>query len=396
MPAKDTLDVWPALPLIISGDVTSSSDTDNVIAALEQNNRVSQVELLNFAGGQIDKVLAAMHAPFPELTRMYLVSGKETPSAIPDSFLGGSAPSLRGLLLVGIPLPGLPNLLLSANHLVDLRLFDSPHSGYISPEAIVTLISALSTLDTLYLEFLSPQSCPDSQGRSLPPPKRITLPLEVLHFKGVTEYLEALVTRIDAPQLNEMDITFFNQIDFYCPRLAQFINCTPTLKVSDGKAYVRFNDGIVSLQFQTQFEFKDLGIAISCIEPDWQVSSIEQVCNFSLHSLSTVEHLYITRPHSDVVWKNDAIENTLWLQLLRPFSAVKNLYISTAFMPGIAATLNELVGGGMTEILPSLQKILVESLEVSGPVPENIQQFVAARQLSGRPIAISIGTNHWS
>ena len=37
-PAKDTLDVWPALPLIVDGDMVSSG-TDNVIAALGQSNR---------------------------------------------------------------------------------------------------------------------------------------------------------------------------------------------------------------------------------------------------------------------------------------------------------------------------------------------------------------------
>ena len=33
-PAKDTLDVWPALPLIVRGETALSSGTDNVIAAL--------------------------------------------------------------------------------------------------------------------------------------------------------------------------------------------------------------------------------------------------------------------------------------------------------------------------------------------------------------------------
>jgi hypothetical protein len=70
---------------------------------------------------------------------------------------------------------------------------------------------------------------------------------------------------------------------------------------------------------------------------------------------------------------------------------VKDLYISKQFAPGIAAALHwqELVGGTITEVLPGLQNIFVESLEPSGPFQENIGQFVAARQLSGHPIAIS-------
>jgi hypothetical protein len=106
---------------------------------------------------------------------------------------------------------------------------------------------------------------------------------------------------------------------------------------------------------------------------------------------STVEDLYIERHYYylSLVWKNDAIENTLWLQLLLPFTAVKNLYLSKQFAPGIAAALQELVGTRITEVLPCLQNIFVEKLRPSGPFQENIGQFVAARRLSDHPIAIS-------
>ena len=67
-----------------------------------------------------------------------------------------------------------------------------------------------------------------------------------------------------------------------------------------------------------------------------------------------------------LVWNNEAIENTLWLQLLLPFTAVKNLYLSMDFAPGIAAALQELVVARITEVLPSLQNIFVKGLEPSG------------------------------
>jgi hypothetical protein len=144
----------------------------------------------------------------------------------------------------------------------------------------------------------------------------------------------------------------------------------------------------VTLRYRTHQRLSS-EISISCREPDWQLSSVEQVCNSSLPPPSTVEDLYIEHRYSQLVWKNDAIENTLWLQLLLPFTAVKNLYLSKEFAPGIAAALQELVGGRITEVLPSLQNIFVEGLEPSGPFQENIGQFVAARQLSDHPIAIS-------
>ena len=72
-PATDTLDVWPALPLIVEGNMTSSS-TDNTIAALGQSNRVCEVFLRGLADWQLEKVLAAMQVPFPELTDLRLSS----------------------------------------------------------------------------------------------------------------------------------------------------------------------------------------------------------------------------------------------------------------------------------------------------------------------------------
>jgi len=52
-----------------------------------------------------------------------------------------------------------------------------------------------------------------------------------------------------------------------------------------------------------------------------------------------IEDLYIEHRYSHLVWKNDAIENTLWLELILPFPAVKNLYLFKDFAPGIAAAL---------------------------------------------------------
>src|SRR6266436_3658615 len=91
-PARDTLDVWPALPLLIRGSITLSSGADDIVAALGQTNRVCQVILRDLADREFEKVLAAMQVPFPELTDLRLLSDGETPPVVVDSFLGGSAP----------------------------------------------------------------------------------------------------------------------------------------------------------------------------------------------------------------------------------------------------------------------------------------------------------------
>ncbi len=383
-PARDTLDVWPALPLLIWGNMYKSSGVGDVIIALKHSNRVCRVSLTRLVDWQLDEVLATMQVPFPELTDLRLFLDGETRQVIPDSFLGGSAPHLRIFGLSDIPFPGLPKLLLSATHLVYLYLLNIPHSGYISPEAMASLLSVLSSLQILHLHFQSPQSRPDWESRRPPPSKRFVIPtFEKFIFKGAIEYLEDLVTYIDAPQLDNLLITFLNRIDFDGPRLAQFISRTPIRR--DRDAHVEFDDSTASVRLPSPS--KDFAIEISCKEPDWQLSSVAQVCNSCLPPLSMIEDLYIKHQYSQLVWQNDAIENTLWLELLLPFPAVTNLYLSKYFAAGVAAALQEFVG---TEVLPSLQNIFVEGLEPSGPFLKNIGQFVATRRLSGHPITFFV------
>jgi hypothetical protein len=399
-PAKDRLDVWPALPLIVECNVFSSGTdrTDNIIAALRQGSRICEVKL-HLEGWQLKQVLAPMQAPFPELTDLRLSTYDKTPPVIPDSFLDGSAPRLQIFVLWGIPFPGLSNLLLSATHLVDLSLKNISESWCMSPEAMVASLSLLSSLEMLDLRFQPPKSRPDWQSRSPHPPKRAILPILRFNFKGVAEFLELFATFIDAPQLKTLDITFLNnKIDFDCPRLAQFIGCAPKLRACD-EAHVDFNDNTagVNLRYRTSVHYgcNDLQINISCTEPGRQLSSTQRVCKSHLHPLSTIEDLYIDYRYSQLYWNDDAIENALWLQLLLPFTGVKKLYLSNEFGPGIAAALQELVGGRTTEVLPSLQYMSVWFPSPLGRFRENIGQFLTARRLSGRPVTTFVRNSHF-
>jgi len=78
------------------------------------------------------------------------------------------------------------------------------------------------------------------------------------------------------------------------------------------------------------------------------------------------------------------------LELLVPFTAVKNLYLSKQFAPRIAPALQELTGDRTTEVLPSLENVFLEGFLPSEPVEEGIRQFISARQLANRPVAISV------
>ena len=382
------LDVWPPLPIVIVHNGGKLSD-DNIIAALEHNNRIYRVDFWNFSNSLSEKVLAAMQQPFPALTSMQLGFEDETTPVDPDLFLGGSAPGLQSLYLHCIPFPRLPKLLLSATHLVKLGLTGLPHSGYISPDAMATCLSVLTRLESLTIEFESPRSRPDRRNRRPPPRTRTLLSvLKFLWFTGVSEYFEDLLARIDAPLLKQLWIKFFHQLIFDTPRFTQLI-CPPKFR-AHGETHVDFSDSRVSVTTETFGVF--LNLEISCSQSDWQLSSLAQVSSSSFlrDLIPMVEYLYFEDVFVLQRWQDD-IEDSQWLELLHPFITVKDLYISEEFVPRIVPALRELTGDRVTEVLPALQTLFLDDPHPSGLVQEAIEQFVAARQLAGHPIAVS----HW-
>ena len=192
------------------------------------------------------------------------------------------------------------------------------------------------------------------------------------------------MARIDTPRLFNLSITFFSQIAFDTPHLIQFISRTPKLKLD--KAHVAFEVGAASANFSSQTSgYGELDVKVSCKESDWQLSSLEQVCTSTLPPLSTLEGLFIHEASYPQPQWQDNVENALWLELLHPFMAVKNLYLSKEFAPRVVPALQELVGGRTTEVLPTLQNIFLEGHPSSGPVQEGIGQFVATRQVTRHP-----------
>ena len=396
---RHTLDIWPPLPLIICYNCRTIDGTifvDDIIAALEHNDRVCIINLHWFSGPEWEYVAnsAAMQKPFPELTHLLLNADEDNGSGpiLPDTFLGGTAPRLRSLKLINVPFPGLPKLLLSATHLVKLDLHDIPHSGYIPPEVMATSLSPLANLTTLRLELLDPPPRRTVGSWRPPPPTRSILPsLTHIEFKGTSEYLEEILARIDAPRLDILDIAFFNQLIFNTPQLFQLISRRPTLRTPK-KGYITFYPhtihGIFPLQTSEYDRPPGLALQVICRTSDWQLPSFAQVCTSSLPPVSTLEDLYIEESRYDLLGWQDDVENTLWLDLLRPFVPVKNLYLSKEIVPHIAPALQELVGARTTEVLPALENIFSE--KPTGSIDEGVERFVAARRLTSLPVAVSL------
>jgi hypothetical protein len=392
-PVTNMLDIWPALPIVISTiSPLSASGATNIIFALQQHNRVCKIELWSVPNSLL-KEFSAMQEPFPALTELMLSPYDKNVPVLPDSFLGGSAPSLRSLYLSGIPFPGLPKLLLSTHHLVSLCLWNIPRSGYFSPEAMGTCLSTLTSLERLSLGFRSPRSQADRASRRPPPLTRVALPvLTSLRFKGDSEYLEDIVSRLEAPLLSRTHIEFFNQLIFDTPLLCHFINRTATFRVAY-QAHIACRTDTVRFSLDprngTDEEARVL-LWISSKPLDWQISSLAQVCSSSFPPLPTLERLDIDikKDRDSLLEWQDDMEDTQWLELLRPFTSVKDLELSKDSVPFIAPALQELSGERVTEVLPALKNLFLEGPQPSGPVKEAIGKFTTARQLAGCPVNV--------
>ena len=398
LPVRTKLDSWPPFPIvlrILCPQYWPNFCKDNILVTLERQYRVCEIGIWNISSSLwATAIMPLMQKPFPILTVLNLQynngDGTRGP-VIPNSFLGGSAPQLRILHLENIPFPGLPNLLLSTTDLVHLKLHEIPDSGYISADTIATCLSTLTRLESFWLCFQSP--LPAWERRRTSSSTRTFLPyLSSFEFKGVSEYLEDIVDGIDAPLLDTLRICFFHQPIFDNQRLVQFIGRLPMLKTCNE---ARINIGawhasVEVLSISETITKASLLLKDWYLQPVLQLSTLVQFCTSSLPQalIPTVGELRIYGDYFSRSPEQDGINPNLWRELFQPFTAVKDLYLSPDIIPHISLVQQELVGEGVMEFLPVLQNIFLGGLDRDELVPEGIEQFIAARQLAGRPISI--------
>jgi hypothetical protein len=389
-PVRKSLDVWPAFPLVLRSYTESKLDSsedsfDNLVAALEHYDRVRQIDITNPADSLWKKHVTAMDEPFTALRSLCFDSlGEAVP--LPDTFLNGSYPCLQYLDLSSLSFPSLPRLLLSTSDLTYLRLFDIPNSGYISPETMATCLSALPKLKSLFIHFRFQTPHPQPRNRPVPPQTRSVLPaLTELTFKGVSEYLEVLVGRIDAPLLDDFTIVFFYRLVFYTPQIIRFFGHLDSFR--SPSLDLVFNSREASLPVPSRTKHFSHSWRIYRKRFDWKVFSLLQICSRILpfRDRSSVNVLNI------VSWSRpdpDNMDPTLWLQLFHSFPSVQKLQIHVALEPFIAAALQGLTGESAANVLPSLYSLSFfgDRSDDSEAAPHGIQSFIAARQHSGHPV----------
>ena len=388
-PVRKHLGCLPPLPIIVDyltfwdNKSPAPNYEDDIIAALEHPDRVRSIKLA-VTSSLLEVAAPVLQEPFSALTTLWLSSKDPDAPVVPDISSSGPAPHLWQIMLEGISFPRLPTLLSSASNLVDLQLKDIPQSGYISPEVMATSLAPLNRLYSLCICFKAPIS--RLYIRSSPASTRHVLNLVTFNFRGSSEYLEHLLAQIDTPRLHGIIITYFNQLDFQVPQLSEFVRRTEHLELAQS----RYSQGRMRISsLYVELDFEDEGrrrsgftLRISCKWPDWQVSHLAQILGQFPALVSNVDHLSIDEddPQLEPGWK-DSMDDTDWIELLHPFTAVKKLHGSRQLAQHIALALGSVSGEMITEILPALSSLSLEDQPV-----RPVEKFLAARQISGHPV----------
>jgi hypothetical protein len=383
----EMLDVWPPFPI----EIRSSTDNlgDNIVAALEQHDRIRKI-IIHLASPECDILATVMQHRFPVLTSLRIANSWHDPTQVlPDTFLGGSAPRLRSLCLDGIPIPTLPQLLLSCNDLSELRLLRIPEIGYISPETMVTGLSALTRLTHLCIEFGRFETI---RVRRPPPVARAVFPaLTEFEFFGVNEYLEDFLARIDAPQLERITTRFFgNHVD-----IQQVMS--HLLRLTDEpfeSADVKFSLDDVHIQLYRPNESLPLKrLTVGFIEEalGQQILTMTQL---SFPLLSNITELEIGSDQSfdelelDDLELENLIDHPGWLVLFHTFTSLQTLRLWGEIQQLVIFSLRAHTGEGVAEVLPGLQNLYLRQWHWQGEPEQALEQFIAARQDSDHPVTV--------
>jgi len=387
-PVKKLLGIWPRIPISLRYHPSLRHGADeNTIAALEHRDRVSDITFYWNKIPELESLTAVMQEPFPALTSLVLSSFKpqELVLILPKAFFNGSAPSLRTIALKGTAFPALPRLLSSAPHLVSLKLDEMPASACISAEAIASCLATLINLESLDIDFEDTSIHP---GCTRPPSlSRAVFPaLAYFNFKGISEYLEDFVSRIDAPILRTLSITLKGS-NLHVPQILGFISRAEGFMPPKSVVF-KLSSWDISLKFEPS---DSLALEIIYQSRMDGCLGMPRICRELSPLLSQVVRLdlCVTGNRHQVFppwWC--FIRPTQWLEILRTFIATQILRVSNALMFPLECALSEITSDADAGLLPELRTLFLEGSNPLVSVPAAFEQFVSARQLFGLPIDV--------
>ena len=388
-PFLKTLDWWPALPIVVEYrgsptlDPPAPEDEDNIVAALEQSDRVRSISL-TVTNSLLEK-LSAIERPFSELEDLVLLSQDSMPLTLPSGF--GRGTRLRSLHLTRITFVTLPQLLYSSRNLVDLQLHEVLNPWLFSPEALTDALGGMVQLQLLSLHFLPTIN---HIGVLLPSAGRncVVLPaLTCLNFRGITKYLEGIVTGIDAPSLGDIKATLFDEALFHLDfsTLRKFIYGKETQK-SPRQADIIFSERSTSVSL-TQPALACFKLQVLHQFSDRYQFHLVRICTDFSFFLSNVEDLRVTGNTAGTT-RSRLLGHGQFLEAIKLFTNVKSVHVAGDLSTDIVKAL-QYRWRQPASVLPVLHKLCIpQPGPRHSPLREAVVSFMTFYRLSGHPIAV--------
>ena len=386
IPILNTRDCWPTLPITVNFGGSPAlkpptlEDEDDIVASLKQPSRVTSISLT--VRHSLLKKFSAVKWPFSKLEDLVLLSRDSVQLTLPSYFQWG--PRLRRLHLTGIVFPTLLQRISYSRCLVDiqLHLLEISHTiGGLSPGAFANALSRTPQLQSLSLHLPSTTfAIPPSSG------DRVLLPaLTRLNLRGFNGYLEGLGARIDAPNLRDIEITFFDKSIVDVPKLREFINRIEIQKSHD-RADILSSERAISISLTQPEALTCLKLQVLCKTSLLQPFFMTQICTCFSGFLLRVQDLRIntTRLSS----KQDDRNREQWLGIIRRFESVKWFRAADEHSIDVVRAL-QLSDERHETVLPSLHKLCIRE---PGPccalMREVIVLFIHSRWLSSHFMAV--------
>ena len=301
-PVADMLAYSPPspIPLIIDSldehrNITAE-DEAGMMLALQQRDRVRRIRLRMSSVPTLQRFIMALDGEFPILEYLYIVLSPATPITgliLPKTF---HAPHLRHLILRNFAFPIGSPLHTPVAGPVTLSIMQIHPSAYFHPNVLLQKLSLMPQLEKLQVGFHSPVPNHGVEIQLLDTPMmtHVTFPnLRWFGFQGVSAYLDALLSRMTTPSLEEIFVWFFNQLTYTMPNLLQFSTTKENLRFST--TFVRFKRDAASLKMHS-YEgdvMRQVYVRVMCRNFDWQVSSMAQILDALSPMFSAVEDLRV-------------------------------------------------------------------------------------------------------
>jgi hypothetical protein len=103
-------------------------------------------------------------------------------------------------------------------------------------------------------------------------------------------------------------------------------------------------------------------------------------------ALSVVERLSLSHgDHGVSSEERNEVDRTLWREVLRPFSSVKELQMDDRLIRDLSSSLQPEGGEPPLELLPQLEELIY----FNGSASDAFTPFIQSRQMVDRPVALT-------